>query len=158
MHMRNLIKSILNVFGIQKIETTNDALTAYERLKHSEYDIVIIDWMVEPVNGLAFTKKVRTDKRSPDPYIPIILMTGYSEISRVKTARDSGITEFLAKPFTSRTLFARIQHIIEKPRRFVLCRSYSGPDRRRHKNQNYKGSEKRAKNKLLSKEKEQVYI
>lgn len=157
-HMRSLTKSILQAFGINSIDSIADPIMGYEMLKKKDYDIILIDWMVEPINGLAFTKKVRTDEDSPSPYVPIILMTGYSEKSRVIAARDSGITEFLAKPFTSRSLYARIEHIIEKPRQFIISKKYCGPDRRRVNNPDYKGVERRRNHQYTPQQREKVYL
>jgi DNA-binding NtrC family response regulator len=71
-------------------------------------------------------------------------MTGYSQKKRVIAARDSGITEFLVKPFTAKALYQRIETMIEKPRLFVKSDSYFGPDRRRKREGDYGGPERRA--------------
>ena len=57
----------------------------------------------------------------------------------MEAARDAGVTEFLAKPITAHNLFARIAEIVERPRAFVRCDNYFGPDRRRHQNDDYPG-------------------
>lgn len=142
-HMRALTKSLLNAFGIGHIDCVPDGEAGYDMLSKQKHDLIIVDWMMEPINGIEFTRRVRNDPDSPDPYVPIILMTGYSEKTRVIEARDSGITEFLVKPFTSRSLYARIEHVIEKPRQFVKSRDYFGPDRRRIKSDEYGGQERR---------------
>ncbi|MBU6298344.1 MAG: response regulator, partial [Alphaproteobacteria bacterium] len=87
----------------------------------------------------AFTREVRTSAQSPNPYVPIIMVTGHTERHRVETARDAGVTEFLAKPITAQNLFLRIAEIVERPRSFVRCNGYFGPDRRRHADETYKG-------------------
>jgi len=46
-------------------------------------------------------------------------------------ARDHGVTEFLAKPFTVQAFFDRLVSVIIRPRAFVDAESYFGPDRRR---------------------------
>ena len=74
-------------------------------------------------------------------------MTGYSNRVRVEHARDEGITEFLAKPYTSRDLYNRIVQIIEKPRQFVKNKEFFGPDRRRRSDGDYEGPKKRGKDK-----------
>ena len=70
---------------------------------------------------------------------PVILVTGYSALSRVAEARDAGVTEFLVKPFSANDLAKRIAYVINKPRDFIDCTGYFGPDRRRRKNPDYKG-------------------
>lgn len=141
-HMRALTKSLLSAFGIAHVDCVGDAEAGMEMFKKHRHDILLVDWLMEPINGIEFTREIRGDPESPNPYVPIILMTGYSEKSRVLEARDSGITEFLVKPFTSRSLFSRIEHIIEKPRQFVKSSDYFGPDRRRIKGDNFKGTER----------------
>jgi DNA-binding response OmpR family regulator len=75
--------------------------------------------------------------------VPVILMTGYSQKKRVLMARDSGITEFLVKPFTAKALYQRIEILIEKPRLFVKSNAYFGPDRRRKGDAGYSGKNRR---------------
>ncbi len=58
------------------------------------------------------------------------MLTGRSEKPDVYLARDYGINEFVVKPFTAKTIFNRIQRIIEHPRPFVLAADFVGPDRR----------------------------
>ena len=81
-------------------------------------------------------------------------MTGYSNRSRVETARDNGMTEFLVKPYTARDLYNRIARLIDQPRRFVKTKDFFGPDRRRHKDEGYEGEIKRKKDYYAAQEKE----
>ncbi len=73
-------------------------------------------------------------------------MTGFSERRRVFQARDSGVTEFLVKPFNARDLYRRISQIIERPRQFVRSEDFFGPDRRRKSLEEYQGAERRSGN------------
>lgn len=142
-HMRALAKSLLSAFGVEQIDAVADAEAGYALFVQNKHDLIIVDWMLDPMDGIEFTRLVRGDKQSPNPFVPIIMMTGYSEKKRVIEARDAGVTEFLVKPFTSRSLFARIEQIIERPRQFVRAPEYFGPDRRRLRNGPYDGSERR---------------
>jgi DNA-binding response OmpR family regulator len=83
------------------------------------------------MDGLTFTKKVRTDPNSPNPYVPIIMLTGHTETARVMEARDAGINMFLAKPISVKALSERLALMIDNPARFVRTPTYFGPDRRR---------------------------
>ncbi|MGB0720444.1 MAG: response regulator, partial [Bdellovibrionales bacterium] len=121
--------SVLNIFGFQNIVTARNGQEGFEVFKKEHPDLVITDWQMEPVNGLEMTKLIRTDPQSPDPFVPILVMTGYSSRIRVETARDHGMTEFIVKPFSSKDLYMRIKQIIEKPRQFVDADTFFGPDR-----------------------------
>ncbi|MBT5108579.1 MAG: response regulator [Rhodospirillaceae bacterium] len=129
--MRVLIRDMLFVFGIQNVATATDGSRAYAELRHFPADFVLTDWAMEPLDGIEFTKMVRTAADSPNPFVPIIMLTAHTQRSRIIEARDSGVTEFLAKPMTSNALYSRIVGIIETPRPFVRASSYFGPDRRR---------------------------
>ena len=50
----------------------------------------------------------------------------------MRHARDAGMSVYLVKPFTARTLSEKITRIVENPRPFVNCETYTGPDRRSH--------------------------
>ncbi len=139
--MLHLLRGVLQSFGIDTIITSVDGNDAFEKFCKINPDLVITDWMMSPCDGIELGKKIRNDPRSPNRYVPIILMTGFSEKQRVFSSRDAGITEFLVKPFNSRDLYKRIFQIIEKPRVFVECNDFFGPDRRRKRDE--KGDKKR---------------
>ena len=61
------------------------------------------------------------------------MVTGHTERARVEAARDAGVTEFIAKPITTQALLLALVEIVERPRPFIRCENYFGPDRRRHK-------------------------
>lgn len=86
---------------------------------------------MKPMSGLEFIRMVRADRNSSTAYIPIIMLTAYSNQKDVIAARDSGVSDYLIKPYSVRTLVDRILHVIDYPRPFVHCDSYRGPDRRR---------------------------
>ncbi len=140
--MFDLTKSVLLGFGVNQIYSAYGYEDGFRTLCRVNPDLVIVDWLDSP-DGLDLTKKIRMDEKSPNPFVPIILMTGYSQKKRVIMARDAGITEFLVKPFTARALYQRIEQLIERPRDFIKCEGYFGPDRRRKRDGEYKGPEKR---------------
>lgn len=141
--MFGLTKSVLTSFGVGQIYSAYGFEEGFRAFCRVNPDMIISDWLEEPHNGLELTKKIRTDKQSPNPFVPIILMTGYSMKKRVMMARDSGITEFLVKPFTAKALYQRIEQMIERPRQFVKGGTYFGPDRRRQRTGEYVGPERR---------------
>ncbi len=137
--MLEIVKSLLVTFDVGQVVTATNGVDGFEKFCEYNNDIIIADWMMRPVDGIAFTRKVRNDKDSPNPYVPLILMTGFSERRRVFEARDAGVTEFLVKPFNARDLYKRLVQIIERPRQFVRAPEFFGPDRRRKKAGIYDG-------------------
>jgi CheY-like chemotaxis protein len=138
-HLRALLRSLLNSVGIREIVEANNGATALDALREKKCDLVLSDLAMKPMDGLEISRKVRTGDHSPNPFVPIIMITGHTERHRVEAARDAGVTEFLAKPITAHSLFSRIAEIVERPRAFVRCDNYFGPDRRRHQPDDYAG-------------------
>jgi two-component system, chemotaxis family, chemotaxis protein CheY len=143
-HMRSLLRALLNSVGIKDIAEAAHGQAALEVLRERKSDLVLSDMAMKPMDGIEFTRHVRNNEHSPNPFVPIIMISGHTEKYRVMAARDAGVTEFLAKPITAHNLFARIAEIVEHPRAFVRCDSYFGPDRRRHRVEDYAGPWRRA--------------
>ena len=143
-HMRSLLRALLNSAGIKDVSEAIHGQAALEALRERKIDLVLTDLAMAPMDGLELTRQVRNDEKSSNPFVPIIMITGHTEKYRVEAARDAGVTEFLAKPITAHNLFARITEILERPRAFVRCDRYFGPDRRRHETENYMGPWRRA--------------
>ncbi len=142
--MLSLTISLMNMFGFKQVHGAKSADEGYALYRQHNHDMVITDWLMEPKDGLDFIRMIRRREDSPNKYVPVILMTGYSDQPRVETARDMGVTEFLMKPYSARDMYARIVQVVEKPRQFVDTGEFFGPDRRRRKNFSFIGDDKRA--------------
>ncbi|MRG72344.1 response regulator [Alphaproteobacteria bacterium HT1-32] len=141
--MRAIIRNILKELQVESIREAQDGTDALALLKDVPFDMIITDWNMKPMNGLQFVRSIRLSKDTPNRYIPIIMVTAFTELGQVVTARDAGITEFLAKPVSARSLFSRIKAVIENHRQFVRSQNFFGPDRRRRKSASFSGTERR---------------
>lgn len=142
-HMINIVKTILRGFGMKDFYDARDPVEGFNILRGENIDLVVTDYAMTPIDGCEFVKLIRTAEDSPNHYIPIIMLTAYSERSKVEAARDSGVTEFCAKPVTATELYRKVHGVINTPRSFIRTSVYFGPDRRRRKNDAYKGKERR---------------
>ncbi len=142
-YMRFLVGSVLRALGARHIEEATDGADAYARLGTYAADVVICNWQMSPMDGLEFVRLLRTDTNSPNPFVPVIMLTAHTEAKRVVEARDAGVSEILAKPFSAHQLYSRIRAIIEHPRPFIRAQTYVGPDRRRRQDPDFKGPERR---------------
>ena len=140
--MFDLTTGVLKRFGIHQIRSAFDVKSGFTAFQEFQPDLVLIDWLDEKNGGLKLTGLLRDTEKSINPFVPIIMMTGYSQKRRVLMARDTGITEFMVKPFTAKALYDKIEAIIERPREFVKAGNFFGPDRRR-KRTGYEGPERR---------------
>ena len=144
LQMSKLVKDVLEALGFEKIYMAKDGSSGLKVLRQRPIDLVITDWQMEPLNGIDFVRYVRTSPDSPNRYIPIVMMTGRAEKEDVELARDIGVTEYVVKPFTARTLMERIVLLIENPRSFIVSKNFKGPDRRRRAEPPMSGVERRS--------------
>src|SRR5262249_8097453 len=115
------------------------AAEALEVLRESPVDLVLVDWKMRPVDGLEFTRMIRWESDSPNPYVPILMLTAHTEASRVAAARDAGVPGFLKKPISTRLLFDRISNALTDTRMFIRVDTFFGPDRRHGQSPWYRG-------------------
>jgi two-component system, chemotaxis family, chemotaxis protein CheY len=142
-HMRVLLTEILRAIGVKLIFEAADGAEALQMLRGHPIDIVMTDLAMQPLDGIDFVRLLRNSSDSPNPMVPVIMITGHSTMRRVGEARDVGVTEFLSKPVTARGVIERITRVVDHPRAFVRTQEYFGPDRRRREDQSYRGPYRR---------------
>lgn len=125
-----LVRDVLESFGFRHIKLAINPAGAAEAVEGS-LDLIISEWPMMMPSGEDFVRYVRRNDKSPRRDIPIVMLTARAEQVDVETARDAGVTEFLAKPFTAKMLSNRLVQVIDNPRSFILTRDFAGPDRRR---------------------------
>jgi CheY-like chemotaxis protein len=142
-HMTRLLRALLVAYGLRDVHEASDGQSGIKVLNAVKPDFVLCDYDMRPMNGIGFVKMVRRSCAPPLAWIPIIMITAHTELRRIETARDAGITEALLKPVTPRNLYDRIVQIIERPRRFVKTPEFAGPDRRRRRGTGDHGPKRR---------------
>ncbi len=115
MSMRLLVKQILRGLGISQVREAPEGAAALEMLRNFTADIIITDLKMSPIDGLEFVQMLRTAKDSPNPFVPVIMLTGHTEYENVVEARKVGVNELLAKPISADRLLSRIRRILKNP-------------------------------------------
>jgi two-component system, chemotaxis family, chemotaxis protein CheY len=146
-HMRVLLTEILRAIGVREVFEAADGAEALQVMRAQPIDIVMTDLAMQPLDGIDFVRLVRNSQDSPNPMVPVIMITGHSTLRLVAEARDVGVTEFLSKPVTARGVIERINRVVEHPRSFVRTGDYFGPDRRRRDDPEYPGPRRRSADK-----------
>lgn len=129
--VRLLLRSLLLDLGFGIVDMAANTDEGWSLYLEHRPDVILVDWRLDKNDGIDFVRRVRIDAQSPTPDVSIIMMTSHTNKERLFQARDSGVTEFLIKPFTIDTLTKHFTHLIEKPRDFVRAPKFTGPDRRR---------------------------
>ncbi len=147
--VRNMMQEILRALRVGKVLLAADGGEAIGMLRQVSQqiravsssaaqgvlaiDIILSDFVMSPINGAMLLRWVRNHDESPDRFIPFVMISGAADSEKVREARDLGMTEFLAKPFSVKSVADHLTSAIEYPRQFVYTRDYFGPDRRRQK-------------------------
>ncbi len=142
-HMRLLLTEVLRAIGVKEVFEASNGAEALQALRRNPIDIVMTDLAMQPLDGIDLVRRLRNGHESPNPMVPVIMITGHSTLRRVAEARDVGVTEFLSKPVTARGVIERITRVVDHPRSFVKTDRYFGPDRRRRDDPNYPGPYRR---------------
>lgn len=137
-----LLGDLLKGFGARDIYFEPEERRALELCREADPMIVFVERGGPRLDGEAFTKKLRRSQMACRQ-IPVIMVTADATAVTIKGARDSGVHEFLRKPFTAGDLFKRVAVVFLKPRNWVEALGYVGPDRRRFNSGEYTGSRKR---------------
>ena len=128
--LANVSKMMLKGMGFSNIQITPSGIQALALIKKGGFDFLITDWQLKDMDGIALIQHIRRDRDSPQPTLPVIMLTGRMEESDVQTARDQGIHEYVVKPFSAQAIYNRLERIVEFPRYFVVGKTFVGPDRR----------------------------
>lgn len=130
-YMAGLTSTLLRSIGVKTITEVNTGGGAQLALGRGRFDAVILDAALTQPDGVALTRKLRTDPDNPNRDTPIVLVfSGISQAQLIE-ARDAGVTEFIRKPMSANVLDLRLSATLANPRDFVTAPTYAGPDRRR---------------------------
>jgi len=149
-YVRNTFEDLLRQFRFGRIATASNGEEAIDYLRTMgssamSLDMVFSDLVMTPINGLLLLRWIRAAKDSPNRMLPFMLISGAADEGYVNSARDLGVTEFVAKPFSVTSVYERILEVIDYPRQFVTTQNYFGPDRRRRKGSIPSSGERREK-------------
>jgi CheY-like chemotaxis protein len=135
-YMRKVVRTMLMSIGVRHIFESSDGPSGLEAIRNTGPNVVILDWEMPGLDGPAFVRMVRSPETFPYPNVPIIMLTGHGERSRVVEAVKIGVNEFLLKPVSSKALQDRLTSVLVNPRPLVKTGDYYGPAPRKLANVN----------------------
>jgi two-component system chemotaxis response regulator CheY len=126
-YMRKVVRTMLLSIGIREVHEAPDGQAGLELIRALAPDVVILDWQMPGLDGPGFVRLVRSPATFPYPNVPIIMLTGHGERSRVIEAVKIGVNEFLLKPVSVKALQDRMASVLTQPREVVKSGGYYGP-------------------------------
>lgn len=136
-----MIRAVLHLLNVSMVREAGDTVRLFQRLKEFPADMAIA--ALPPGEGAMLAAAVRRDPESPNPLLPIILVSDPMPPDALARVRDAGVNEVLVHPITVKALVSRIDSVMGKPRAFVQAEGFVGPDRRRRGGEGYDGPDRR---------------
>ncbi|MBW4569477.1 MAG: hybrid sensor histidine kinase/response regulator [Tolypothrix carrinoi HA7290-LM1] len=103
-----LVQTILESEGFE-MDLVADGITALQQITESPPDLILLDVMMPGIDGYEVTRRIRSNTELP--YIPILLITAFTESSVVE-GLDAGADDFIRKPFDTDELLARVRSLL----------------------------------------------
>ncbi len=102
----NLVDAGYDVDGVA------DAESAKARIGEALPDLVLLDWMLPGLSGIAFARELRADKRTRE--LPIIMVTAKGDEADKVAGLEAWVDDYVVKPFSPRELKARIKAVMRR--------------------------------------------
>ncbi|PSL34371.1 DNA-binding response OmpR family regulator [Planomicrobium soli] len=107
--VRSMLEMFFSKEGISG-DFEADGLDGYKSYKAKEYDLLVLDWMLPGMDGMALCRKIREEGDS----IPIIMLTAKDSESDQVIGFEMGADDYVTKPFSPLALMARIKAVARR--------------------------------------------
>ncbi len=109
--IRDMLKFTLSASGYL-VREAPDAEAGWKIALEDKPDLILLDWMLPGMSGVAFAQKVRQNSQTQS--LPIIMLTAKGEEEDQVKGFDSGADDYVVKPFSPRALVARVQALLRR--------------------------------------------
>jgi diguanylate cyclase (GGDEF)-like protein len=117
-HTQRLLTLILKSAGYAELLTANSATEAFTRLaldqdgrERPTVDLILMDMMLPDMSGIEAVSRIKASERLQD--VPIIMVTGRTEVESLKQAFDVGVSDYITKPLNRVELLARVRSAVQ---------------------------------------------
>jgi two-component system response regulator HydG len=108
--VRKMLQTVLGKSGGYHVVTAEDGASAFEQAARFSLQTVILDMNLPDMNGLDILKKLKESY----PQLPVIMLTGETDLQTAVKAIQQGAHNYLAKPFQNDLLLVTVQNAVEK--------------------------------------------
>jgi DNA-binding response OmpR family regulator len=129
-HCMSLLAELLRRFGLETQISVETGAEAKAYIERASIDLCFCEWTLMDMEGAELVRWMRRNAPGPVRFIPIIVLTGYSQMDAVVAARDAGASFVVKKPLSPQIIYDRLAWAAQSSRKFIESESYVGPDRR----------------------------
>lgn len=109
--IRDMVAFALRKAGLDAVHAA-DARAAHEAIMDKVPDLILLDWMLPGQSGLDLARRLRREELTRD--VPIIMLTARGEENDRVSGLESGVDDYVVKPFSARELVARIKAVMRR--------------------------------------------
>ncbi len=109
--IRRIIINTLKTIGFADVVEASHGKEAIDKLASARIDFIITDWNMPEMNGLEFTKAVRSNPQTTS--LPILMITTRGNESDVVEALEAKVSSYVVKPFTPHELKEKIESVFQ---------------------------------------------
>jgi DNA-binding response OmpR family regulator len=117
--MQSILRSMLHAMKVARVRVFDNPSVALEAMLVDPPHLVILDWLMDPIDGISLLKAMRTTRMGSLAIVPAIVLTGSPTVRLVEMAVKAGAHFILAKPVSPATLQQRIMAICNDRRPFI---------------------------------------
>lgn len=129
-YSRGLVAQMLRGFGVQSVISCESGAEAQDQLKTNAVELCVIEADLPDMTGAQLINWIRRENKEPLRFVPILVLSGYTQMRLLSTNRDAGANLLLKKPLSPQALFDRLAWLARTPRSYIETKNYVGPDRR----------------------------
>ena len=111
--IRDMVAFALRKGGHEPVHAA-DGREAVAAIAEKVPDLILLDWMLPGASGLELARRWRREELTRD--VPIIMLTARGEENDRVSGLESGIDDYVVKPFSARELLARIKAVLRRSR------------------------------------------
>ncbi|GGK61812.1 DNA-binding response regulator [Amphritea balenae] len=109
--IREMIAVALEMAGYE-CQEADSAQAAHPMIIDNQPDMILLDWMMPGTSGIEFARRLRKDETTAD--IPIIMLTAKADEDNKIQGLETGIDDYITKPFSPRELVARLKTVLRR--------------------------------------------
>ena len=114
--IRDMVAFALKRAGMH-VQTAEDVPQAQLRLAEQVPDLILLDWMLPGTSGLEYARRLKRDELTRE--IPVIMLTARGEEDDRVIGLDTGVDDYVVKPFSTRELVSRIKAVLRRTQGYV---------------------------------------
>ena len=110
--MRSVTVNQLKPMGWTRILTAKNGAAGLSQARANKVDVILSDWNMPVMNGLAFLQAVRSDPKLGA--VPFLMITAETERKRIQDVIAAGVHGLLVKPYNAANLRDRLERLLQR--------------------------------------------